>query len=125
MDADSQQPAITYLEPTEEAGRALFSKNIQGPVVMLNLLRFREVADYSTHPELAPESDVSGEQAYQRYTDHTQSFLEASGGEVLFFGRGGPYFIGPTDEHWDAALLVKQASLQSFLSFATNPEYAQ
>ncbi len=125
MKAGIKQNTITYLEPTQEAGRELFSTNNQGPVVMLNLLRFREIADYSANPELAPENDITGEQAYQRYTDYTQPFLQASGGEVLFYGRGGSYFIGPSDEYWDAALLVKQASLQAFLSFATNPEYAQ
>lgn len=35
----------TYLEPTQESGRALFMRGIPGEVVMLNLLR-REVADY-------------------------------------------------------------------------------
>lgn len=34
-----------FLEPTPESGRALMSRQIPGPVVMLNLLRFREYAD--------------------------------------------------------------------------------
>ena len=42
-----------YLTVTDEAGRAFFMRNIKGPVVMLNLLRFRETADYSASPELA------------------------------------------------------------------------
>jgi len=33
-----------YLEPTQEAGRAFVMRGIEGEVVMLNLLRFREVA---------------------------------------------------------------------------------
>jgi hypothetical protein len=40
----------TYIEPTHEAGRALFMRGIKGPLVMLNLLRFRQVADYSATP---------------------------------------------------------------------------
>ncbi len=44
----------TYLEPTQEAGRAFFTRNISGSIVMLNLLRFRSVADYSATPNLAP-----------------------------------------------------------------------
>ena len=31
-----------------------------GNVVMLNLLRFREVADYSAYPDLAPPTPISG-----------------------------------------------------------------
>lgn len=113
----------TYLEATEESGRALFSRGLTGPVVMLNLVRFRAVADYAETPELAPEHPISGEEAYRLYTEHTLPFLEESGGEILFHGSGGEFFIGPQDERWDAALLIKQSSLGAFLSFASHPEY--
>lgn len=113
----------TYLEATEESGRALFSRGVSGPVVMLNLLRFRSVADYSATPELAPPKPVTGEAAYRRYMEHTLPFLRKSGGEVLFHGLGGEFLIGPSDERWDAVLLVRQASLDAFLAFASDPEY--
>jgi hypothetical protein len=113
----------TYLEPTQEAGREFFSRNVQGPVVMLNLMRFRSVADYSRAPELAPASPITGEAAYRLYMDHTLPFLLESGGEVLFYGKGGAYLIGPSDERWDAAMLVRQSSTASFLAFATDREY--
>ena len=113
----------TYLEPTQAAGAALFSRQIPGSVVMLNLLRFREIADYAASPELAGEAPVSGCEAFQRYIDHTLPFLEASGGELLFLGDGGAFFIGPPDERWDMAMLIRQRSLQDFLAFAQNPAY--
>lgn len=116
-------PRKTYLEPTQEAGRQFFSRDVQGPVVMLNLMRFRSVADYSATPELAPPSPISGEAAYKLYMDHTLPFLLKSGGEILFYGKGGSYLIGPPDESWDAAMLVRQASLASFLAFASDREY--
>ena len=53
-----------FLKPTEESGRALIFRCIDGPLVMLNLLRFREIADYSGSPELAPVQPISGEKAY-------------------------------------------------------------
>lgn len=114
---------MIYLEPSQEQGRALFMRGIQGPVVMLNLLRLREVADYSASPELAPPSPISGREAYQRYMEHTEPYLRASGGEVLFLGNGGAFFIGPPEERWDVAMLVKQASVESFIAFASNPAY--
>ncbi len=43
-----------YLHPSDEAGVAFLARNISGEIVMLNLLRFRDVADYSAFPELAP-----------------------------------------------------------------------
>lgn len=39
--------AVCYLEPTQESGRAFMMRQMTGSVVMLNLLRFRETADYS------------------------------------------------------------------------------
>ena len=112
-----------HLEATEAAGRAFFSRGISGPVVMLNLLRFRPVADYSATPALAPASPISGEAAYRLYMEHTMPFLRKSGGEILFQGRGGDFFIGPADERWDAALLIRQASVTAFLAFASDPAY--
>ena len=113
----------TYLEPTQESGRAFFTRSIPGSVVMLNLLRFRPIADYSAAPELAPASPITGEAAYRLYMEHTLPHLEASGGEVLFFGQGGEFLIGPSNERWDAAMLVRQSSVASFLEFASNPNY--
>jgi uncharacterized protein (DUF1330 family) len=113
----------TYLEPTQESGRAFFLRGITGRVVMLNLLRYRDTADYSTTPELAPSSPISGEAAYRRYMEHTLPHLEASGGRILFFGRGGPFLVGPPHERWDAVMLVEQSSTAAFLAFASNPAY--
>lgn len=111
-----------YIEPTQEAGRAFFASSIPGPVVMLNLLRFRKVADYSSVPHLAPAQPISGAEAYVKYVQHTLPFLTASGGELLFLGQGGDYLIGPGAEKWDAVMLIKQKSASAFLAFATNPE---
>jgi uncharacterized protein (DUF1330 family) len=113
----------TYLEPTRESGRAFFSRNISGSVVMLNLLRFRTTADYSATPELAPGAPISGEEAYRLYMEQTLPHLEGSGGKVLFYGRGGHFLIGPVAERWDAVLLVQQQSTAAFLAFASNQEY--
>ena len=105
-----------YIEPTKASGARFFADPPDGPVVMLNLLRFRDVADYAAHPELAPETPISGAEAYQRYAAHALPFVEAAGGELLYSGRGGPYLIGPEDGRWDLVLLVKHQSAQAFLS---------
>ncbi len=112
-----------FLEPTTESGAELFGRNISGEVVMLNLIRLRDVADYSASPDLAPDSEISGREAFQKYIDHTLPFLHESGGELVFLGEGGAYFIGPEDERWDIVMLVRQSSVEAFFSFATNPEY--
>ena len=118
----NQTPA-SYLEPTNESGRAFFTRGITGEVVMLNLLRFRAVADYSASPYLAPNESISGADAFRRYIAHTVPYLTRSGGELLFLGDGGPFLIGPPGERWDMAMLVRQQSPTSFLAFASDAEY--
>ncbi len=113
----------TYLEPTQDAGRIFIMRQIQGRVLMLNLLRFREVADYGESPELQPAEPISGAEAFQLYMDHTLPFLTASGGKIIFLGKGGHYLIGPMDEKWDLVMLIEQSSVDSFLAFAGNQEY--
>jgi hypothetical protein len=112
-----------YLEPTQESGRAFFTRGIAGKVVMLNLLRFRAVADYSSAPQLAPPQPISGEAAYRLYMSHTMPHLEESGGRLLFYGSGGHFLVGPDHERWDAAMLVEQSSPAAFLAFASNAGY--
>jgi hypothetical protein len=116
-------PSKVHLEPTQEAGRAFWQRGIAGPVIMLNLLRFRSVADYSAYPELAPAAPISGAAAFDRYITHTLPFLEESGGALLFLGDGGRFLIGPAEERWDRAMLVRQSSVQSFMAFASHAGY--
>ena len=115
--------ARRYIDPTEAQGRTLFTKGIQGPVAMLNLLRFRKIADYSAHPNLAPDTQISGQRAYAIYSRHTLPYLEALGGSVAFSGEAHPFLIGPSDETWDLAMVVRHTSLEAFLSMATDPGY--
>lgn len=112
-----------YLDVTEQAGASLFRRGIEGELVMLNLLRFREVADYSGDPELDPGTTISGEEAFRRYIEHTMPALTERGGELVFLGKGGGYLIGPPDERWDLVMLVRQRSLQDFFAFAADTDY--
>lgn len=109
--------------PTEAQAMALLARGIEGPVVMLNLLRFRAVADYAATPDLAPATPISGAEAFDLYVQATAPHLEASGGEVMFMGRAGPFFIGPETERWDRVMLIRQASVSAFLAWAQHGAY--
>ncbi|WP_430390173.1 DUF2239 family protein [Dyella sp. 20L07] len=119
----SPEPSPRYLEPSQSSGRAFVMRQMTGNVLMLNLLRFRELADYSATPELAPASPISGEAAFQRYIEHTLPYLLESGGRIEFLGKGGEFLIGPPEERWDMAMLIRQQSTDSFLAFASHPLY--
>ncbi len=112
-----------HLEPTQQSGMRFIQRGIDSPVFMLNLLRFRATADYTDHPDLAPTTPISGAEAFDRYVEHTLPFLRESGGDVVFLGAGGSFLIGPDNERWDLAMLIRQSSVASFLGFATHDAY--
>ena len=112
-----------FLEVTQQAGAAFFKRNISGPVTMLNLLHFRDVADYSAHPELAPDEPISGAEAYQKYIAFTLPLLKESGGDLVFLGKGDRFLIGPQEEKWDLVMLVRQNSVSDFMAFSSNEAY--
>ena len=113
----------TYLDVTQEAGRHFFIKGIKGEIVMLNLLRFKEIADYSAVEHLTPSSPITGKEAYDLYMAETLPFLKEAGSAVLFYGKAEKFLIGPSDEQWDEVLLVKHTSPAKFLEFAQNEAY--
>jgi len=113
----------SYIEPSQDAARAFIMRQIKGPIVMLNLLRFREFADYSATPNLAPEAAISGADAFQKYIEHTLPYLRQSGGDLLFVGSGGQFLIGPESERWDMVMLVRQKSVDAFIAFASHEAY--
>ena len=112
-----------HIDPTDENLAHVLDRQLSGPVTMLNMLRFRETADYTASPDLAPGQPVSGREAYERYIEHTLPFLKSSGGSLIFLGDGGHFFIGPPNEQWDLVMLVRQASIEDFFSFADNEAY--
>ena len=45
---------VRHLVPTQQAGREFITRGLEGEVVMLNLLRLRDLADYNANPEPTP-----------------------------------------------------------------------
>ena len=110
-----------YLEPTNENAISFLSRGIQGPVVMLNLLRLREVADYSATPELAPPEPISGEAAYKEYVAHTVPFETTAGGEVLLVTAGPSSSVPSTSAGTRRS--SSGASVDVLLGMAQNQAY--
>ena len=92
---------------------------------MLNLLRFRDVADYAESPDLAPDDPVSGQDAYARYGAAAMPHLSDAGAEIVYHGSASETIIGPTGEHWDQVVLVRYPSPAAFLGMVTTSEYQQ
>jgi uncharacterized protein (DUF1330 family) len=104
--------------PSPEQIEALLAGPKDVPVVMLNLLRFRERAD-------APDEGMSGEAAYHLYAERMVRLVESIGGRVLWSGRVDSFVIGDTAERFDAIALVEYPSRQKFVEIAQSPAVAE
>ena len=104
------------LTPTAGQVERLAADDSQQPVIMLNLLRFKDRAD-------GIDEGVSGREAYARYGEQAAPFLAAVGGRLLSAVEAQQVVIGPEHDEWDVALLVEYPSRQSFLKMATDPQY--
>ena len=113
-----------YLHATPQGSLNLLSRSINGPVVMLNLLNFREAADYTGYPDLDPGHPLTGRQAYGLYMQAVRPLIVGAGGELVFMGRGGKFVVGPEAEGWDMVLVVRYPSVGAFVEFAQSEGYA-
>ena len=104
------------VHPTAEQIQRLASDPDTGPVVMLNLLRFKDQAD-------GIDAGVSGAEAYARYSVAAEPFLQGVGGRLLSAVKPKQSVIGPGDGEWDLVLLVEYPSRAKFLEMATNEDY--
>lgn len=87
----------------------------QGPVVMLNLMRFRE---------RSADGDGSGWDAYKRYSALAVPMIKARGGSLFWTGDARAVALGVPDAHrWDYVALVRYPSVAAFLDMMTSPDY--
>ena len=114
----------TYIESNPEAGKKFYQHfHDKGKIVMVNVLKFRQTADYTNMAHLNPGRPISGEEAYQLYMDHTLPELNKAGGRIVYYGNAGSFLIGPEAVKWDAVLLVEHQSVARFIEFAQNENY--
>ena len=90
------------------------------PFVMLNLLKFRDIAQYDD-----TETEISGVEAYEKYSSETFFHLQKVGGRALWIGDAQSPVIGPVDKYWDKVLLIQYPSVAKFMEMTQNPEYIE
>jgi uncharacterized protein (DUF1330 family) len=109
------------LYPTQPQIAGLMAETSKKPIVMLNLLKFREKAQYAD----GRASDLSGREAYMLYGAAMQKLVTREGGRFLFTGAVSSLAIGVADELWDVTALVEYPSAADFARIATSPEVAE
>src|SRR5437764_11572128 len=87
-----------------------------GPVVMINLVRFRETS---------LDGDGSGWDAYQRYSRGFARLMKAAGATILWAGNAeGAAYGDMAGRPWDFVVLVRYPSRRVFLDVVTSADYA-
>jgi uncharacterized protein (DUF1330 family) len=95
--------------------RALKQLEHQGPVVMVNLMRFRE---------RSLDGDGSGWDAYRRYSALTVPLIKARGGTLLWTGDAKVVALGREEgNQWDYLALVYYPSVAAFIDMMTSADY--
>jgi uncharacterized protein (DUF1330 family) len=97
------------VDPTGHDLKHFLADDPGGPVVMLNLLRFKE----------------GGRSSYEEYARRIQPFLEDASAKILFVGDLSTVLVAPESHTWDSILIIRYPSRQSFSAMVADPNYQE
>jgi uncharacterized protein (DUF1330 family) len=105
----------SYIEINKEEFKKFVELPMDTPVVMLNLLRFKDRVS---------ETGLSGQESYKAYMKQATPFFAKAGAEILYMGKLQTMLIGPENEElWDKMLLVKYQTISGFLGMVQAEGY--
>ena len=103
----------------QEQAKAFFGAEEDGPMCMVNLLKFREKAEYAN----GSEPELSGRDAYLRYGAGVQACIAAVGGRARFSGFVTDLMLGEVEELWDMVAIAEYPSRAAMMKMVQSPEY--
>ena len=92
-----------------------------GPIVMVNLLKFRERAQY---PD-GRDATLTGREAYARYAQGVARLLPKYGARLVFAGDVTALAIGQVAELWDEVALAEYPDRAALVAMSTSPEWRE
>jgi uncharacterized protein (DUF1330 family) len=98
------------IDPTGRDLKRFLAEDPGGPVVMLNLLRFR------------PDG---GREGYLEYARRFEQESGRFGAEVLYVGDGSTALVAEDGQAWDAVLIVRYPSRRAFSDMVRDPDYSR
>ena len=105
--------------PNQEQMKGFMEPGRDGPIYMLNLLKFKAHAEY----EDGRNTDLTGEQAYAIYGAEVVAHLARVGGAPVFGARIERLMLGEVEELWDTAAIAMYPSRNAMLQMISSPEY--
>ncbi|MFM8305149.1 MAG: DUF1330 domain-containing protein [Actinomycetota bacterium] len=106
------QPVSTHIDPTDAQLGAFAGEDLTTPIVMLNLNRYRDRAEYEAP---GPDDAVSGRDAYRRYGEVAIRAMAEVGAQILWLAPAEQVFSGCDHDTYDEALAVWYPSRNAFL----------
>ena len=100
---------------------ALTEPGPDGPIVMVNLLKFKERAEYAD----GRETDLTGRQAYTLYGRAVTEILPQFGGRILFAGDVSFLSLGQVEDLWDEVALAEYPNRAALLAMTTSPQWME
>ncbi|AWZ03126.1 MAG: DUF1330 domain-containing protein [Rhodobiaceae bacterium] len=110
---------VNAMRPNEAQIKEWTSGSVDGPIVMVNLLKFYDKAQYAD----GRDPDISGAEAYQRYGAEVSKIVEGLGGKMIYGGAVTLTLIGEVAEDWDVVACVQYPSRKAMLEMTMSPEY--
>jgi uncharacterized protein (DUF1330 family) len=107
---------MTSVNANRDALSAMAQGASDEPVVMLNLLRYRDVAESGYGVD-----GLSGRDAYAEYGRRFAELQPRFGGQPIWMGRALRSIIGT--EAWDVVILVRYPTRRQFVSMLNDPDY--
>ena len=113
--------------PDEDQIRRLLTMDMEEPVAMLNLLNFKEKAEYREGDEAEP---CTGAEAYLRYSaalggwPNNNGILDRLGARILFAGPVQHGIIGTLEAtDYDMIAIVRYPSRRAFIEMTEREDY--
>ena len=102
----------------EEAGNILGEA---GPVYMVNMVRYRDQADYGAKSDLPP---CSGREAYfQRYAPAFNKVAQDEDYGVFWVGNVRGVLVNPEGQAWDDIVIVRYANFKALRRILESAAY--
>jgi uncharacterized protein (DUF1330 family) len=108
-----------YIDPERGQFEAFKALPRDEPIMMLNLLRFRDKAAYDDGRE------ATGAEAYAAYGRESAPVFDRVGGKIIWRGTPQVMLIGPEDKHWDLVFVARYPTAGAFLEMVTDPDYRE
>jgi hypothetical protein len=113
----------SYIDPSRENWLVFKDLPRDRPIHMLNLLKFRDLAEY---PEGHPNhgKGLTGREAYEIYEQRFQELVADDGAAMVWQAPLECAVTGPADE-WDAAFVMGYPNSGVFMAMVKNEEYVR